>query len=135
MGRLLGLDFGDRHVGVAISDPERRVATPRDTITYGAKVQLVEALEQLVFDEEIDELVIGLPLSLSGGDSEQTKRVRAFAQEIGPYLDLPVQLEDERYTTRQAERGFTKQDDKSLPSGDARAAQLILQSYLDRLSV
>ncbi len=132
MGSILGLDFGDRHVGVAISDPSQHVATPRETITYGAKVQLIETLKKIVFEDDVEALVIGLPLSLSGEDSEQTTRTRAFAEEIDSYLGIPVHLEDERLTTRQAERSLMDEPSLVLQAGDGRAAQMVLQAYLDR---
>lgn len=132
MGRILGLDYGDRHVGVALSDPGQTVATPRDTIVYTARVVLFEALEDLLQDEDIDAVVVGLPLGMSGEDTEQTKRVRAFAKQFEDDYEIPVHLEDERLSSVLADQLLRGASEREKDLQDATAAQVILQGYLDR---
>src|SRR5215216_5290099 len=101
-GRVLGLDAGERRIGVAISDPDRHLAVPlRSVITDGHGGEL-DALATLVHDEEIAEVVVWLPLSLSGGDSDQTARARAFGATLEQKLALPVHFWDERLSTQEA---------------------------------
>ncbi len=141
-GRILGLDAGDRRIGVAISDPNRSFALPlRSIFADGAEV---EAIQRLIAAEEVSELVVGLPLSLSGEDSAQTGRVREFAAQLEARLQLPVHLWDERLSTHEAEsrteegshvRGRRRSSRRAPPPADtdALAASIILQAYLDRL--
>jgi putative Holliday junction resolvase len=144
-GRVLGLDAGERRIGVAISDPDRHLAVPlRSVIADGHGGELV-ALATLVHEEEVAELVVGLPLSLSGGESAQTARARAFGATLQQEFALPVHFWDERLSTQEAlhqvDRGRQrsgKRGDRprsNQPSStidmDAVAASIILQAYLD----
>jgi putative Holliday junction resolvase len=142
-GRILGLDAGDRRIGVAISDPDRSFALPlRSVLVDGHEV---EALRDLVTGEDVGEIVVGLPLSLSGDDSAQTQRVREFAAGLEGALALPVHLWDERLSSFEAgrlatdagarsrgRRGRARQQPSPVDT-DALAASIILQAYLDRL--
>jgi putative Holliday junction resolvase len=145
-GRILGLDAGERRIGVAISDPGGSFALPIETIAADGRE--FDRLATLVAAEGVTELVVGLPLSLSGEASAQTERARAFAAKAGERLGLPVQLWDERLSSREAER-LTSQGRESQgrerarrgrsgrsspsPDTDSVAASIILQAYLDRL--
>ena len=132
MGRILGFDYGDRNIGVAISDDSQTVATPRDTIVYTARVFMMESIEDLLEDDDIDLAVVGLPLGMSGEDTKQTERTREFAKMLEDYLGMDVVLEDERLTSSLA-KGSVKNDPAADDlSIDAGAAQAILQGYLDR---
>jgi putative holliday junction resolvase len=140
-GRILGLDAGERRIGVAISDPERSFALPLNSIQKDARGADVAAIEALVRAEEVSEVVVGLPLSLSGEDSAQTESSRAFAQQLEARLGLPVRLWDERLSTQEAMRrvGSERQGGRrgkqrgQQADTDAIAASIILQGYLDRL--
>jgi putative Holliday junction resolvase len=141
-GRVLGLDAGDRRIGVAISDPDRSFALPLNSIL--ADGGEIDAIQRLVAAEEVTELVVGLPLSLSGGDSAQTGRVRDFASQLEARFGLPVHLWDERLSTQEAQ---ARSEESSRARGrrrsgrrapapvdtDAIAASIILQAYLDRI--
>ena len=142
-GRILGLDAGERRIGVAISDPGRSFAVPLNSIQRDARGADFAAIESLVRSEEVSELVVGLPLSLSGDDSAQTESARSFARELESRFNLPVHLWDERLSTQEAlrltgpertggrdRRGRQKGPQ---PDTDAIAASIILQGYLDRL--
>ena len=132
MGRILGFDYGDRNIGVAISDESQTVATPRDTIVYTARVFMMESIEDLLEDDDIDLAVVGLPLGMSGEDTEQTKRTREFAEMLENYLGMDVVLEDERLTSSLAKGSVINDPAADDLSVDAGAAQSILQGYLDR---
>jgi putative Holliday junction resolvase len=140
-GRILGIDAGERRIGLAISDPGRNFALPLNTIL--ANGDEIEAIQRLSAAEDVSELVIGLPLSLSGEESAQTGRVREFAAEVEARLGMPVHLWDERLSTREAQalseepsrgRGRRRSGRRAPPvDTDALAASIILQAYLDRL--
>jgi putative Holliday junction resolvase len=144
-GRVLGLDAGERRIGVAISDPERRLAVPLRSVIVDGHGGELEALARLVREEEVAEVVVGLPLSLSGGESAQTARARAFGETLGQKLSLPVRFWDERLSTQEAlhhvEQGRHRSGKRGeRPRGgqthvqldtDAIAASIILQAYLD----
>src|SRR3990170_2728047 len=100
--RILALDIGERRIGVAAADDRARVAVPITTITIdGAPA---EAIVRLVQEQQADELVVGLPLSLSGALGPQAQRVQALAEALAARLPLPIHTWDERLTTVEAGR-------------------------------
>jgi putative Holliday junction resolvase len=139
---MLGLDAGDRRIGVAISDPDRHFALPLRTIERDRRGGEFTALADLIREEEVTEVVVGLPLSLSGDSSAQTEAARAFASELQGHIGLPVHMYDERLSTQEAmrrvsdePRGRRDRRDRGRPSDadtDALAASIILQAFLDR---
>ena len=139
--RILCLDAGDRRIGVAISDPDRSFALPLRSILADGRE--LDAIRTLAGAEDVGEVVVGLPLSLSGEDSAQTQQVRDFATRLEAHLSLPVHLWDERLSTSEAQRlgGDTGRSRGRRGRGkqpppldtDAIAASIILQAYLDRL--
>lgn len=144
MTRVLGLDAGERRIGVAISDPDASFALPLRSVDRDAKGgRDFEALADLARDEEVAEIVVGLPLSMSGEDSAQTQRARDFAAELERRLGLTVHLWDERLSTQEAlrrvgheGRGAAGRRGRGRPTPpaadtDALAASIILQAYLD----
>ncbi len=141
-GRLLGLDVGDRRIGVAISDPDGRLAVPLTTVERDNRGGEVQAIARLAHEEEATGLVVGLPLSLSGERGQQAERTEAFARRLESDLHLPVVLWDERLSTREAERmlasaprgGSRRGGGRRRPErgeSDTLAATVILQAYLD----
>src|SRR5205823_13337413 len=132
-GRVLGLDLGQARIGVAISDDARRLAVPVGTVRTGAP-QDVKAIAALVLEHEATEIVVGLPLSLSGREGEAADHARRFAEALRGFLGVPVHLQDERLSTVEAERNLKRGN----VTGRARrevidqaAAAVILQSWLD----
>lgn len=105
-------------MGVAITDPERRVAFPRGVFSGSD----LKALKKLVADEKVELIVVGLPLSLSGKKTDQTRETEAFIEEVKTW-GVPVETMDERLTTVQAHR---------TGGDDAVAAQILLKTYLDK---
>jgi putative Holliday junction resolvase len=134
LGRILGLDLGQSRIGVAISDPDRRVAVPLGTVRTGAPED-VKAIAAMVKEQGIAAIVVGQPLSLSGRKGEAADHAEKFAQALRDFLKLPVFLQDERLTTVEADRQLA---DAGLRGRERRrvvdqtAATLILQAYLDR---
>ncbi len=122
--RILALDYGSRYIGMAISDPEKTVAFPREIFDYKDKKSLIPYLKQLIQDEKIAEIVVGWPLSLGGNQTKQTTQTEDFIEQLKADLEIPIQKMDERWTTAQAKRF---EGDHSV------AAQIILQTYLDMI--
>ncbi|WP_249009850.1 Holliday junction resolvase RuvX [Conexibacter sp. DBS9H8] len=131
MGRTLALDYGSARCGVAVSDPTGVLARPLDPVLAPAATPGFRALLRLIDELEVDRVVIGLPLSLRGGDSDQTREVRAFAARLSKALEHrrsgpPVELYDERFTTRLAARDGPG----ARAAEDSRAAAHLLSSWL-----
>jgi putative holliday junction resolvase len=122
--RVLGLDYGAARCGVAISDPSGTLATPLEPVLRPASKRGFAALVALVTSSGAERVVVGLPLSLSGGDSAQTRETRAFAARLGAAVAVPVELYDERFTTALALRAGGS------GSLDSRAAAVLLEEWL-----
>ena len=132
-GRVLGLDLGQSRIGVAISDPERRLAVPFGTIRTGAPEDL-KAVAAIVREQQVSAIVVGHPLSMSGRAGEAADHAEKFAEALRRFLGLPVHLHDERLSTVQAERdlaarGLRGRERREVV--DQTAAMVILQAYLD----
>jgi putative holliday junction resolvase len=132
-GRVLGLDLGDARIGVAISDPDRKVAVPFGTIRTGAPADL-KAIAHLVGENGVTLVVVGHPLLLSGDSGTRARHAERFAGALGDFVAVPVVLQDERLSTVEAERslkraGASGRDRRRV--ADRSAAAVILQSYLD----
>ena len=132
-GRVLGLDLGDVRIGVAISDPERRLAVPLGTVHTGAPADL-KAIAALVADNEVRLVVTAHPLLLSGEAGTRAEHAERFADAIRAVLTVPVVLRDERLSTVEADRalsaaGVGGRERRRVV--DRSAATVILQSFLD----
>jgi putative transcription antitermination factor YqgF len=127
-GRVLALDYGSARCGCAISDPSGTIATPLEPVLRPGTRRGMAALVRLVRERDVERVVVGLPLRLSGGDSDQTREARAFAATLARRLgeEVPVELYDERYTTRLARR---TPGDRGV-SEDSRAAAHLLDGWL-----
>ncbi len=122
--RVLALDYGSARCGCAVSDPTGVLATPIEPVAKPGSKRGIARLRGLVSELQAERVVIGLPLSLSGADSAQTEEARAFADRLAGELQVPVELYDERFTTRQAERVGGR------ASEDSRAAAHLLEGWL-----
>ena len=137
--RVLGIDFGQRRIGLALSDASGILATPAatlDRVTPEADpVALVwGALQRLAGEEPISRIVVGLPRRLDGSDNDQTPGVRKFAAELGMRTGLPISLQDERLTSREAEARLALRERdwrRRKHRLDAAAAAIVLQDWLD----
>jgi putative holliday junction resolvase len=122
--RVLALDYGSARCGCAVSDPTGVLATPIEPVLRPATRRGLGRLRQLVAELGVERVIVGLPLSLSGGESAQTAETREFARRLGNELEIDVELHDERFTTRLAERAG------GTASEDSRAAAHLLESWL-----
>jgi putative Holliday junction resolvase len=126
LSRVVALDYGRARCGVAVSDPTRTLATPLDPVLRPATRRGFGRLVAVIGELEADTVLVGLPLSLSGGDSEQTRETRAFVQRLRDRLNVPIEVYDERFTTKLARRsGGAKVE-------DSRAAAVLLEEWLTR---
>lgn len=127
--RLLGLDYGARRIGLAVAESSDRVAVGAGTVTVRSPRDAVAAIRALVRERVIDRIVVGLPISMNGQESQQTARTRAFAKALSAAVPCPIALQDERLTSRAAARSGAAGG-----SVDERSAVLLLQAYLDEHS-
>jgi len=135
--RVLGIDFGERRIGLALSDPTGTLASPLPTLKRRAgKRPPLATLVGIVQDNQVEALVLGLPLTLRGEESDWTRTVREFGQALSERTGLAAHFIDERFTSVRAERavrslGLPKSKREQKERVDAAAAILILQSWLD----
>ena len=141
--RIAGLDVGERRIGIAISDPTRLLARPLETLRVGglgvASIdELVEVLTELAREDDgLELVVVGLPRRLDGTPNDMTPKVETFARILHQRIGLPVVLQDERLTSREAESrlALREKDWRARKAKlDAAAAAIILQDYLDEHS-
>ena len=104
MGRVLGLDFGTRRVGAALSDPRRMIATPLEVYERQAPSRDAAHYRKLVEEEGVDLLVVGLPLHTGGGEGDLARLAREFGAWLAGAIGRPVTYQDERYTSIEADR-------------------------------
>ncbi len=130
--RVLALDYGSARCGCALSDPTGTIVTPVDAVLRPATKRGFARLRELVREREVERVIVGLPLSLDGGDTEQTRETRAFADQLAARLGdgVPVEMHDERFTTRLAQRLDTTGGARAKASEDSRAAAHLLESWL-----
>ena len=131
--RILGLDPGERRIGVAISDGTGTIATPHSVIDQRS-VAVPDALSTIIDEYGVELIVVGLPVQLSGEEGASAQAARAFADAVAEATGLPVALQDERFTTVTAEdallEGGVRRDERR-EVRDKLAAAVMLQSYLD----
>ncbi|TSC78178.1 MAG: putative holliday junction resolvase [Parcubacteria group bacterium Gr01-1014_33] len=125
--RYLGIDYGEKRIGIALSDPEGRIAFPETTLFQPNAARVVKKIKTLLEKERVSTIVIGLPLGLDGKETEESHAVRRFAEKIKKSISLPIEFENEMFTSRMVEHKGVKKEHT-----DAAAAAVILQSYLDK---
>ena len=123
--RVLALDYGSARCGCALSDPTGTLATPIDVVERPATRRGFARVVELVRDRGAERIVVGLPLGLSGADTDQTRETRAWAARLAAAVPVPVELYDERFTTAIAARSA---GDRA--SEDSRAAAVLLEDWL-----
>ena len=132
--RRLGLDIGDKRIGVAISDTNGILASPFTIIERKGERQDIGAILSIIIQNEVERIVVGLPRSLNGSIGGQAEKVMAFIKKLSSQTDIPVEFRDERLTTVSAKRlmqAVKNRKSKRRTRDDAIAAALILQGYLD----
>jgi putative holliday junction resolvase len=140
MARVLGIDFGLRRVGLAISDASGTLARPlltaRVSSAHEAVERVIQEITRLATDDEpVSQIVVGIPKRLDGSATDETRRAEAFVAALGACISVPIAREDERLTSREAESRLAEHEHdwriRKLKL-DAAAAAIILQDYLDR---
>ncbi len=132
--RILGLDFGEKRIGVAISDPMGILASPLTVIEGKSTDSTIEYIVSITQEEEVERIVVGLPRSLDGSESVQAQITRDFIDLLQGQIDIPVDTWDERLSTVAANRMMNEagvKKGKKKKRLDSAAAAIILQSYLD----
>jgi putative Holliday junction resolvase len=133
-GRILGLDVGSRRIGIAVSDPLGITAQGLETLQRRNKRQDFAALERLIREYAVREIVVGLPLRMSGAEGTQSGRMQEFAADLRKKFRLPVHLWDERLTSAEANRLLRETElsiEKRAKAVDRMAAVLILSSWME----
>lgn len=125
MTRVLALDFGRARCGVAVSDPSGTIARPLPPVFKAASPSGMRRIAKLVTEHKAERILLGLPIGLSGRETAQTESTRQFAAELEPYVSVPIEFYDERFTTRMAER-----DPDPRAAEDSRAAAHLLAGWL-----
>ncbi|MBL7047024.1 MAG: Holliday junction resolvase RuvX [Candidatus Marinimicrobia bacterium] len=137
MGRLLGIDFGLKRVGVAISDPTNVLAFPLTTVDWEDDDYLMLQIDNLVKEYEVETIVVGYPIGMKGQITKQTKLVDDFIGRLAEHIQIPVKKIDERLSSVEAKR--TLQDvgievSKNRGEVDKIASAIFLQTYLDKMN-
>jgi putative Holliday junction resolvase len=136
--RIMGLDFGDKSIGIALSDEAGLIASPRDTLRRSNLEKDIASLAELARKEKVEEILVGMPLSLDGSEGPQAQKVMAFIKALQEHSGLRVHPWDERLTTVSAERALIEGNVSRARRRkiiDQVAAAVMLQSYLDYRSV
>ncbi|MFC1899162.1 Holliday junction resolvase RuvX [Chloroflexota bacterium] len=132
--RSLGLDIGDRRIGVALSDPDGILASPLTIIECQNNIMDITAITDIISQQNVGQIIVGLPRLMDGRMGEQAEKVEAFTQNLRSHTEISVEFRDERLTTVSARRMMkatkTKNTKKKVRD-DAIAAAIILQGYLD----
>lgn len=134
-GRFLGLDYGTRRIGLAVSDSEARIAFPERTLERRGARRDVEEICKLVAERGVVGIVVGLPLHMDGRRGPEAEAAEAFARLVGEATGVPVEMLDERWTTVEAERALQESGRKGKKRRavvDAVAATLLLRTWLER---
>ena len=138
MKRVLSIDFGEVRVGLALSDLTCTIAKPYKTINYNDIDHLLFQLSEIIVENDVNQLVVGIPYNMKGEDTKQTKIVRNFVSVLKEKLDFNVDLVDERLTSFEAEKYMHQMDIKvghNKDKVDKIAASIILQEYLENYNV
>ena len=134
MDRYIGLDVGDRTIGVAISDPFLLTAQSLMTIKRKSKIEDIEIINDIIKEKEVSKIIVGLPKNMNNTIGPQAKKVKTFVKELRKHTDLDIEYVDERLTTVIATRVLIEQNvsrKKRKDVIDSVAATYILQTYLD----
>lgn len=136
MGRIIAVDYGQKRVGLAVTDPLRIIATALSTVSAG---ESVEYIAKYVSQNDVDMIVVGLPLQMNGTASESQRYILPFVARLRKRLpDMPIEYADERYTSKIAQRvmidmGTKKTDRRDKGIIDRISAVIILQDFLEQL--
>lgn len=133
MGRILGVDYGDSRIGLAISDLNKIIASPFHTINNKDLVSLEKIIKSIILENDIECIVLGLPISMSGNENQQTVKVRKFSKFLESF-GISIHLQDERLSSLSAKKSLIEQKVKTGHNKhliDSTAAAIFLQQFLD----
>ena len=134
MKRILGIDYGEVRVGLSLSDLTQTIAQPFKTIMYKNINNLLDQLKEIIVENEVEKLVVGIPYNMKGEDTKQTLKVKEFISFLESNLSYDIELIDERLSSIEAEKTMHKMNVKTghnKSNIDKIAASVILQEYLD----
>jgi putative Holliday junction resolvase len=129
--RTLGLDVGDKRIGVALSDPQGILASPLTIISCRNETADIEAVANIISQHQVERVIVGLPRSMNGSLGKQAEKVKAFVHSLSSQIKIPIEFRDERLSSVSARRLIQDTGRKRVRHDDAIAAALILQTYLD----
>ena len=135
LGRIMGLDVGEARTGVALTDPMRILSSPFEVIQVTTPEADIARIQEIIREQEVVEIVAGIPLNKEGGRGPQAEKVAAFVEQLRAVVDIPVEMIDERYSTAAAHRTMKTlkvKGKKKKKVVDQLAAAEILQTYMDR---
>lgn len=135
-GRIMALDYGEKRIGVALSDPLRIFAKPYQVISNTSPEDVLESVNELISAQAVSLVLVGMPWAIDGSETPKTTETKAFATWLSAALAVPVEVQDERYSTCEAEAelkklGYSWQEARNLK--DAMAACIFLKEYLSTL--
>jgi putative holliday junction resolvase len=137
MGRIMGIDYGSKRTGLAVTDPLKMIAQPLEMV-YTADLKMY--LDSYLYDEDVECFVVGMPTNLNGTDTDATQPVKQFIEALkNAYPNIPVNTIDERLTSHEAQQsiiasGAKKSQRQNKGLIDAVSAAIILQTYLQKIS-
>jgi len=134
MNRILGVDYGERRIGLALSDPLNIFAKPFITIDRKITPDFYNEIKKVITENSVNQLVVGMPLNMKGLDSKQTIIVRDFVESLKSKVSIPIHILDERLSSKSAEHSLifqNKSPSRNKANIDSTAACLILQEFLD----
>lgn len=135
MGRFLAIDYGSKRVGLAISDPTKKIAKAYKTITNDSLDALLHCIKNEIKKNSVEKIILGLPIGMNGKNTSQTELVLKFNDMLKNFLSIPVVLEDERLTSLHAKKSLVFQGFKTTSNKeniDSTAAALLLQNYINK---
>jgi putative Holliday junction resolvase len=134
--RIMGLDIGDKRIGVALCDPDEILASPHSTIVRKTDEQAIQSIIDIALQNNVKCIVAGVPYSMDGSIGKQAAEVITFIEKISQSIEIPVEMQDERLSTVAAEnllKEAGRRRNKLKDRRDSAAAAYILQGYLDKL--
>ena len=134
MNRIIGIDYGDSRIGLALSDPMQIIAKPSGIIHNKSEDHVLNELKSIIAENRVEKIVVGMPFGMKGNDTEQTKKVRNFIILLEQNFDLEIIPIDERLSTKSAVSSLVQQKintGKEKHRVDETAAAIILQEFLD----
>ena len=135
MGRLLAIDYGSKRVGLAISDPTKKIAKAYKTISNDSVDALLSCIKNEIKINSVEKIILGLPIGMNGKNTSQTELVLKFSDKLNIFLNIPIVLEDERLTSLHAKKSLVFQGYNTTSNKDnidSTAAALLLQNYINK---